>query len=92
MRYLDTKTIGVTGDRRDENRDAAADPWGGEPPPVLEERTFADVLRAIENGLRDADVVRLNERAWLACDEVRQGLDGVLEAFRARGGRVEIRN
>jgi hypothetical protein len=86
MRFLDTQ---VTGDQRDAGRDAAPDPWGGEPPPVLEERTFADVLLAIENGLRDADVVRLNETAWLACDEVRRGLDGVLEKFRARGGRVE---
>ena len=86
MRYLDTQ---VTGDRREADGDAAPDPWGGEPSAVFEERTFADVLRAIESGLRDSDVVRLNESAWLACDEVKRGLDEVLETFRARGGRVE---
>jgi hypothetical protein len=86
MRYLDSQ---VTGDRRDVDADTTPDPWGGEPQPVFEERTFADVLRSIEDGLRDADIVRLNESAWLACEDVRQGLDGVLEKFRARGGRVE---
>jgi hypothetical protein len=89
MRYLDTQ---VTGERRDADADTTTDPWGGEPPPVFDERTFADVLHAIEDGLRDADVVRLNESAWLACDEVTRGLDGALAAFRTRGGRVEIRN
>jgi hypothetical protein len=87
VRYLDTKITGGTADRRE--ADAAPDPWGGEPPPVFEERTFADVLRSIEDGLRDADVVRLNESAWLACEDVKRGLDAVLEKFRARGGRVE---
>jgi hypothetical protein len=87
MRYLDSR---VTGDRRDVDANTTPDPWGGEPQPVFEERTFADVLRSIEDGLRDADVVRLNERAWLACEDVRKGLDGVLETFRARGGRVEL--
>jgi hypothetical protein len=85
VRYLDTK---ITGDRQE--ADAAPDPWGGEPPPVFEERTFADVLRSIEDALRDADVVRLNESAWLACEDVKRGLDEVLAAFRSRGGRVEL--
>ena len=85
VRYLDTKiTGGIAGDA-----DAAPDPWGGEPQPVFDERTFADVLRSIEDALRDADVVRLKESAWLACEDVKRGLDGVLEKFRARGGRVE---
>jgi hypothetical protein len=89
MRYLDSQ---VTGDRRDVDADARPDPWGGEPEPVFEAWTFADVLHSIEDALRDADVVRLNESAWLACEEVKRGLDEVLAAFRARGGRVEIGN
>ena len=87
VRYLDTKITGGAGDRQE--ADAAPHAWGGEPAPVFEERTFADVLRSIEDGLRDADVVRLNESAWLACEDVKLGLDRVLDAFRARGGRVE---
>ncbi len=87
VRFLDTKITRVAGDRQ--AADATPNPWGGEPPPVFAERTFADVLGSIGDALRDADVVRLNESAWLACEEVKRGLDGVLEKFRARGGRVE---
>jgi hypothetical protein len=86
MRYLDAQ---VTGDRRGEEGDTVVDPWGSEPPAVFEERTFADVLRDLEPGLRDADVVRLRESEWLACGEVKRGLDDLLASFRARGGRVE---
>ena len=86
MRYLDSQ---VTGDRRVVDADTTPDPWGGEPVAVFEERTFADVLRSIEDGLRDADVVRLNESAWLACEDVTRGLDVVLNAFKSRGVRVE---
>jgi hypothetical protein len=85
MRYLDAQ---VTGDRRDEDGDAVVDPWGSEPPNVFEERTFADVLRALDSRLHDVDVVRLGETEWLACEEVKRGLDDVLASFRARGGRV----
>ena len=90
VRFLDTKITGVAGDRQDAEK--RSNPWGGEPEPVFEERTFADVLRSIEDGLRDADVVRLNEPAWLACEDVKRGLDDVLAAFRTRGGRVEIKD
>ena len=43
---------------------------------------------AIDRELRDVDVVRLTDTAWLARHDIKERLERVLDAFRARGGRV----
>ena len=49
------------------------------------DRLFGNLARDLE-GVR---TVTLRDASWLTRDDLRARLDSVLEAFRARGGRVE---
>jgi hypothetical protein len=46
---------------------------------------------ALEKRLREASELRLRDTAWLVREDFKQDLDVVLAAFKARGGRVELR-
>jgi hypothetical protein len=50
--------------------------------------TTGELFARLAHDLRQLDEVRLTETAWLAREDLAQRLDVILEAFRARGGRV----
>ncbi len=61
----------------------------GEPPAVLTRRSPDEMFAAIEEDLRAAQVLRLVEPEWLESMDGRARLHAIVDAFRARGGRVE---
>jgi hypothetical protein len=85
MRYLDTQ---ITGAEPTEDG-YVHDPWNHEPPAVLSRRTADDLFNQIDETLREADVLRLVDRAW-ASGELGERLDRVAKDFVARGRRVEV--
>lgn len=64
-------------------------PWDGEPPTEFVTMTADDLLAELERELVEADVLRLDGRDWLADMDFRADVQTRVEAFRARGGRVE---
>jgi hypothetical protein len=69
-----------------------AESWcGGEPEPVYQRRSAADLFEQIDRDLTDVDVLRLTDREWLNAGVLADHLDRVVSHFRARGGRVEGR-
>ena len=56
---------------------------------MLERRTTEDIFAAIEFDLTDVQVLRLVEPEWLDALPGREQLLAIVDAFRARGGRVE---
>lgn len=88
MRYADAL---ATNGRQSVSADPwDGDPWEGEPPAVVGAPTPAELLRAVQRELRDADVLRVLDRSWLVGDELRARVDHLLASFRARGGHVEF--
>ena len=61
----------------------------GEPPAVLDRRSSDDMFAAIEQDLKDVQVLRLMEPVWFDSIEGVTHLRTIVDAFRARGGRVE---
>jgi hypothetical protein len=51
--------------------------------------TTAQLFENLAADLRKVTAIRLADTTWLARADLKQELDVVLEAFRARGGRVE---
>ena len=82
MRCLDAR-VGAAPRGDDE-------PWEGEPPAVLDRRTPADLIQALEGDLSRASVLRVVDREWLANEEIGKHVDVLVSAFRARGGLVEF--
>ena len=64
--------------------------WMGEPPADFGTPSVDELLRGIEDELRDVQVLRVLEGEWLAATSLNQQLQPMLDAFRARGGRVEF--
>src|SRR5262245_50261652 len=52
------------------------------------DNTTAELFDRLRAELREAESVHLTDTTWFADAEFKQALDRVLEAFRARGGRV----
>jgi hypothetical protein len=50
--------------------------------------TTAELFNRLAHDLEQLDELRLTETAWLAREDLAQRLNVILEAFRARGGRV----
>ena len=65
------------------------EPWMGEPPADFDKPSADDWLQQIENQLRDVDVLKLFDQEWLISTPISERIEPLLEAFRARGGRVE---
>ena len=51
--------------------------------------TIRELFDRLAGDLRGVTVVRLTDTSWLAADGLQTQLDVVLEAFRARGGRID---
>jgi hypothetical protein len=51
--------------------------------------TVARLFDNLAHDLSQVNTVTVTERSWLARDDFRARVDGVLDAFRARGGRVD---
>jgi hypothetical protein len=65
------------------------EPWMGEPPADFDRPENDDWLTQIESQLRDVEVLKLVDDQWLNSTGISDRLQPVIEAFRARGGRVE---
>jgi hypothetical protein len=50
--------------------------------------TTAQLFEDIEHSLSSVTSLRLTDPSWLSCDEL-MPLQSILDAFRARGGRIE---
>ncbi len=53
------------------------------------ESTRDQLFQNLARDLAQVGSVRLADRSWLARDDFRARVDAVLDAFRARGGRVD---
>jgi hypothetical protein len=84
MKCLDTQ---VTGQPSSHSSDS--DLQDGEGPAVVDARTIRQLFDDLDYQLRDLDTVRVTDVDWLS-GEFRVELDGLLHAFRRRGGRVQI--
>jgi hypothetical protein len=51
--------------------------------------TTAQLFQHLADDLRKVSAVRLTDTSWLSRDDLRQRVDGVLDGFRRRGGRIE---
>ena len=65
-------------------------PWMGEPPAVFGQPSAENLLRQVEDDLRQVDVLRVLDGEWLTSTDLGDRIEPVLAAFRARGGRVEF--
>ena len=67
------------------------EPWMGEPPLVIERRSVDEILSTLEQELSGVQTLCLLDPEWLdnlaQADRVR----GVIAAFTARGGRVDVK-
>jgi len=50
--------------------------------------TTTDLFDRLAHDLRQLDELRLTETSWLIREDLAQRLEAVLDAFRARGGRI----
>jgi hypothetical protein len=66
------------------------DVWEGEPAPVRDRRTPADVFERLGRELAEADAVKVFDRNWMAGGDLNERFEALLASFRARGGRVEF--
>ena len=64
--------------------------WCGEPRPVFQKRTPAQLFDEIDRDLNGVDVLRISGASWLASDALRGRLEDIVGRVRARGGRVEV--
>lgn len=81
MRIADAGIAPVSQDEYDQSI--------GEPPALLTRRTTDDMFDALEADLKDVQVLRLLEPEWLDNMPAAARLTQIVDAFRARGGRVE---
>jgi len=65
-------------------------PGMGEPPTVFTRRSPDDLLRQVEDDLRDVRVLRVLDAEWLPSTGFEPRVTAMLASFRARGGKVEF--
>ena len=65
------------------------EPWMGEPPAVFDRPSSVEIVELFDADLRDVQVLRLLEPEWLEGIQEAPRIQGVLDAFRQRGGIVE---
>jgi hypothetical protein len=85
MQLLDAQLVSEQHEEADGN-----DSWSGEPAAVLERRTPSQLFDEIDRELHGVDVLRITGASWLASAALSCRLDGLVDRFRAAGGRVEI--
>jgi len=86
--YMHVLDAQLTCEPREQPADDVS--WCGEPATVFQERAPAQLFDEIDRDLNGVDVLRISGAGWLASDALNGRLEGILERFRARGGRVEI--
>jgi hypothetical protein len=82
MRYVDA--------RRAPEPDAADSIVDGEPPARFERRSVQQLFDDIANDVREADVLRITQTAWLSEEGFRREVTALVDVVRTRGGRVEM--
>jgi hypothetical protein len=88
MRYLEAS--GGEPEDFDQLRNRLDADLSYEPVPAPAGGGARQLFERLESDLREVDVLRVRETDWLTGDDLRGRLDAVLQAFRARGGRVEF--
>lgn len=88
--YMHYQHAGVTSRRADTRAVSPAPDLGEEEPPAeFAERTSGQLFSDVDEELRGADVLRVRETEWLAVEGFGRDVEGLVAAFRSRGGRVE---
>jgi len=65
------------------------EPWDGEPPTAVVTQTVQELFTELDGGLAVADTLRMKGVEWLADERFCGEVESRVDAFRARGGRVE---
>lgn len=65
------------------------EPWLGEPPAVASARPIADLFSELARQLEGVEVLRVVDAGWITDGALSRGLEQLIAAFVARGGRVE---
>ena len=73
-----------------EEEAAAYEPWMGEPPLVRHHETPEQLIRNLSRELEECRVLRVVDAEWLTTTELRDGVDALVRAVRARGGEVSF--
>ena len=68
---------------------AAQELLDGEPLTEFVERSPQQLFSNVDRELRSAEVLRVVDSEWLAVSEFKRDVEGLLAAFRRRGGCVE---
>ena len=66
----------------------AHEQWMGEPPLVREHETPQQLICRLSLELQECRVLRVVDAEWLSTAELRDGVDALVDAVRARGGEV----
>jgi hypothetical protein len=82
MRYVDA--------RRAPEPDTEDNVVNGEPPARFARQSVRELFDAIADDVREADLLRITQRDWLADEDLRREVAALVDAVRARGGRVEM--
>jgi hypothetical protein len=89
MRYSDAES-GAGRARAAGGVDPDPQSWEGEPPTEIVMPTTSELFEQFERELSSADVLRLMDRDWLDGGVFQREVEARIEAFVARGGRVEL--
>jgi hypothetical protein len=54
------------------------------------DQSVSSLFADLDREMQAATTVRLTDASWLARGDLKRRLDAVLDAFRARGGRLEV--
>lgn len=65
-------------------------PWDGEPTTEIAKPATEDIFADLARRLADADVLRVIGTEWLSGAAFGGRVDALLDAYRERGGRVEL--
>jgi hypothetical protein len=85
MKCLDTQVTGQLASHTSES-----DLQHGEGPAVFDARTTRQLFDDLDRQLRGVETVQVTDMQWLTGD-LRREFGDLMRAFRARGGRVEIK-
>lgn len=91
MRYVDAQSsVGIRGGGGD-SAEPKSVPTFGEPPTDIDLPTARALFAELEKKLGEADVLRIVGHEWLTGAEFGQRVAPYVDAFAARGGRIEYR-
>lgn len=76
-------------DARIRHEDEPYEPWMGEPPTVVARASVDDLVQSVGRELEEVQLLRLQEPEWLDTLEEAPVFRALIDAFVARGGRVE---